>query len=325
MILAVTVGGCWRVSAQPADGSTGLFDVGDGRKLFLDCQGAGAPTVFIIPGKGSYAEAWNVVVPPDDPIRSSPYDIITQAKLVPSPDAVQPTVARTTQVCAYDRPNTRPDGDDRSTEVPQPHGIQQDVDDVVALIDAAQLPGPFVFVGHSYGGLVLDLLARTHPELVAGIVMADGVSEFLPAVGNPDQNAAFQRDSATPPEPGDEAVLMDDAFARIRAAPPLPVVPAVVLSSDKFAPPEALKPDNYTQAQIHQANSMLAAALGTVNIVSTGSGHNMMLYQPKFVADNIIDVVERVRQGGSPEPRDPRAPRPRPSRRAPRSADHVSR
>jgi pimeloyl-ACP methyl ester carboxylesterase len=34
-----------------------------------------------------------------------------------------------------------------------------------------------VFVAHSYGGLILDLLARTHPDLVAGIVMVDGVSE----------------------------------------------------------------------------------------------------------------------------------------------------
>ena len=297
-ILAVAVSGCGRVSAQPAGGSSGLFDVGDGRKLYLECQGAGGPTVFIIPGKGSYAEAWNFIVPLDDPIRASPYDIITQAKPEPSPDAVQPTVAKTTQVCAYDRPNTRPDGADLSTPVPQPHNVQQDVDDVVALIDAAQLPGPFVFVAHSYGGLVLDLLARTHPELIAGLVMVDGVSEFLPVVGNPAQNAAFERDSATPPEPGDEAVLMDDAFARIRAAPPLPAVPAVVLSSDKFAPPEALKPDNYTQAQIHEANSMLAAALGTTNVISTGSGHNMMLYQPKFVADNIIGVVDRVRQDG---------------------------
>ncbi len=93
------------------------------------------------PGKGSYAEAWNYVVPPDDPIRSSPYDIITQAKLRPSPDAVQPTVAKTTQVCAYDRPNTRPDGADRSTDVPQPHSVQQDVDDVVALINAAATAG----------------------------------------------------------------------------------------------------------------------------------------------------------------------------------------
>jgi pimeloyl-ACP methyl ester carboxylesterase len=294
-VLIVGAGGCGNVAADT--GPSGLFDVGDGRTLFLDCQGSGSPTVFVIPGKGSYAEAWNVVVPPDDPIRKSPYDIITQAKLAPSPDAVQPTVAKTTQVCVYDRPNTRPDGADRSTDVPQPHGVQQDVDDVVALIGAAQLPTPLVFVAHSYGGLILDLLARTHPELVAGIVMVDGVSECVMSVGSPAQNAAFERDSATPPEAGDEAVLMDDAFALIRNAPPLPRVPAIVISADKFAPPEALTPDNYTLAQIHEANDMLAAVLGTANVVANGSGHNVMLYQPQFVTDNIIDIVDRVRQG----------------------------
>ena len=41
----------------------------------------------------------------------------------------------------------------------------------------------------------LDLLARTHPELVAGIVMVDPMSEFLPTLGSPAQNAAFERDS----------------------------------------------------------------------------------------------------------------------------------
>jgi len=295
-ILAVLTGGCARSAADP--GPSGLFDIGDGRKLFLECQGAGSPTVFIIPGKGSYAEAWNYVVPPDDPIRSSPYDIITQAKLVPSSDAVQPTVAKTTQVCAYDRPNTRPDGVDRSTEVPQPHGLQQDVDDLVALIGASQLAGPFVFVAHSYGGLIADLLARTRPDLLAGLVMVDPVSEFLETVGSPAQNAAWERDSMTPPEPGDETVLVGEAIALVQSAPPLPRVPAVVLSSDKFASPEVLTPDNYTLAQIHQSNDMLAAALGTTNVVSNGSGHNMMLYQPKFVADNIIDIVERVRESG---------------------------
>jgi pimeloyl-ACP methyl ester carboxylesterase len=295
VIPAALAGGCARSAADP--GPTGLFDVGGGRQLYLDCQGTGAPTVFIIPGKGSYAEAWNVVVPPDDPIRSSPYDIITEARFLPSPAAVQPTVAKTTQVCVYDRPNTRPDGADRSTDAPQPHGVQQDVDDVVALINAAQLSTPMVFAAHSYGGLILDLLARTRPELVAGIVMVDGVSEFLPMVGSPAQNAAFERDSATAPAPGEEAVLMDDAFARIKDAPPLPRVPAIVLSADKFPAPENLTPENYTLAQIHQANDMLAAALGTTNVVANGSGHNVMLYQPKFVADSIIGIVDRVRQG----------------------------
>lgn len=294
LLAIVAVAGCFPASADP--GPSGLFDVGGGRQLFLDCQGQGSPTVFIIPGKGSYAEAWNYVVPPDDPIRSSPYDIITEAKLSSSPDAVQPTVAKTTQVCVYDRPNTRPDGADRSTDVPQPHSVQQDVDDVIALIGAAQLPTPMVFVAHSYGGLILDLLARTHPELVGGIVMVDGVSEFLMTLGTPAQNAAFERDSAAPPEPGGEGVLMNDAFARIQAAPPLPRVPAIVLSADKFAPPAALTPDNYTLAQIHEANDMLAAALGTTNVIADGSGHNMMLYQPKFVANNIIGIVDQVRR-----------------------------
>ncbi|MGO4445739.1 alpha/beta fold hydrolase [Mycobacterium sp. 2YAF39] len=298
LLALLLVAGCAKSSADPIGAPSGLFDVGQGRQLYLECQGEGAPAVFVIPGKGSYAEAWNYIVPPDDPIRASPYDIITEAQLEPSPDAVQPTVARTTRICVYDRPNTRPDGEDMSTPGPQPHGLQQDVDDVVALINAAQLPTPLVFVAHSYGGLVLDLLARTHPELVAGMVMVDGVSEFLMSLGNPAQNAAFQSDSATPPAPGDEAVMMDDAFSRISHAPPLPRVPSIVLSSAKFASPETLKPDNYTQAQIHQANSMLAAAMGTTNIVVPGAGHNVMLYEPKFVADTIIGIVDQVRRGG---------------------------
>lgn len=297
-MLIVVASGCARSSADPVDGPPGLFDLGDGKQLYLECQGSGSPAVFIIPGKGSYAEAWNYVVPPDDPIRASPYDIILEAKLTPSPAAVQPTVAKTTRVCAYDRPNTRPDGVDQSTPVPQPHTVQQDVDDLVALIQAAQLPGPLVFAAHSYGGLILDLLARTHPELVAGIVMVDGVSEFLPALGTAEQNAAWERNSMQPPEPGEEGVLILDAIAAVKDAPPLPHVPAIVLSADKFAAPEALTPDNYTLAQIHQANDLLAAALGTTNIIATGTGHNMMLYQPKLVADSIIGVVDQVRQAG---------------------------
>ena len=244
-----------------ADDLARLVDIGGGRSLYLNCQGDGSPTVFVIPGKGSYAEAWNAAVPAGDPIRSSPYDLIDQAAIAMTPDSAQPFVARTTRICVYDRPNTQPDGTDRSTPVPQPHTVQSDVDDVVKLIGAEQLPTPMVFVAHSYGGLVLDLLARQHPELVSGMVFSEPTSEFLWGLGRPDQNKAFNIDGQTIAA-GDEAILAADAFATIAAAPPLPRVPAIVLSADKFVAPTGLKPDNYTQAQIHQANDMLAAALG---------------------------------------------------------------
>ncbi len=74
-------------------------------------------------------------------------------------------------------------------------------------------------------------------------------------------------------------------------------MPAIVLSADRFPPPDQLTPENYTQAQIHQANDMLAAALGTAADVVPGSGHNVMLYQPAAVADAILRVVGEVRSG----------------------------
>lgn len=290
----VTVLAC--APAAFAQDFAGLVDIGGGRSLYLHCEGVGAPTVFVIPGAGSYAEAWNAAVVPDDPIRSSEYDQIEQAKIEPTPDAAQPLVARTTRICVYDRPDTRPDGADRSTPVAQPHTVQSDVDDVVRLISAAGLPTPMVFVAHSYGGLILDLLARQHPELVSGLVFSEPTSEFLPLVGRPDQNATFNVDGQIKP-PGEEAILPDDAFATIAAAPPLPRVPAIVLSADRFPAPAALKPDNYTQAQIRQANDMLAAALGTTNVIVPGTGHNQMLYQPQAIADQIVTVVDEVRNG----------------------------
>ncbi|MDX1889488.1 alpha/beta hydrolase [Mycolicibacterium sp. 050158] len=279
-----------------ADDVAGLVDIGGGRSLFLNCQGEGSPTVFVIPGKGGYAEAWNAAVLPDDPIRSSPYDLIEEAKLDLSPASTQPLVAKTTRICVYDRPDTRPDGDAKSTPVPQPHTVQSDVDDVVRLIGAAQLPTPMVFVAHSYGGLVLDLLTREHPELVSGLVFSEPTSEFLWSLGRPDQNEAFDADGQSVP-PGEEAILAQNAFATIAAAPPLPRVPAIVLSADRFSAPSALKPENYTQGQIRQANDMLAAALGTTNVVVPGTGHNQMLYRPQAIADEIVTVVDEVRTG----------------------------
>ena len=292
-LIGVAVVACGHTGAPPP--RSGSIDIGNGRTLFLDCQGSGTPTVFIIPGKGSYAEVWNVVVPQDDPIRSSPYDIIEQAKLTPSQNATQPLVAKTTRVCSYDRPNTRPDGPDRSSPVRQPHSLQDDVDDVVALIAAAHLSGPFVIVAHSYGGLIADLLTRTHPELVRSLVLVDPVSEFLPAVGGTAQNAGFNRDGQIPAGPEGEGVLFEDAFNRINAAPALPNIPAAVLSSDKFPPPDQLTPENYTQDQIHRSNDMLAAELHTANRIVANSGHNVMLCAPQVVADTVVGMAARAR------------------------------
>jgi hypothetical protein len=58
------------------------------------------------------------------------------------------------EVCAYDRPGA-PHLDQtfsRSDPVPQPTSPQNGVDDLVALLKAADVPGPYVLVAHSFSG-----------------------------------------------------------------------------------------------------------------------------------------------------------------------------
>lgn len=55
-----------------------------------------------------------------------------------------------------------------------------------------------------------------------------------------------------------------------------------------------LKPDNYTHAQIHRANDVLAADLDTTHVIVPGTEHNQMLYQPKAVADHVLAIVNEV-------------------------------
>ena len=114
-LLAATVGVIVALATAPpalAQDFAGLVDIGGDRSLYLNCQGsavAGSPTVFVVPGMGSYAQAWNASIPPTDPVRAQPYDLVDEAAIdYPTDLAVQPIVARTTRICSYDRPDTRP-------------------------------------------------------------------------------------------------------------------------------------------------------------------------------------------------------------------------
>jgi pimeloyl-ACP methyl ester carboxylesterase len=59
------------------------------------------------------------------------------------------------------------------------------------LLAAAGIPGPYVLVGHSLGGLVDLLYARTYPDQVAGLVGVDGVVPGERQLLSPQQWAAF--------------------------------------------------------------------------------------------------------------------------------------
>jgi hypothetical protein len=99
--------------------------------------------VVLIAGKGVGADDWFQVLDPADPAHKAPGDNVGAglSNLHRSDDAVFPSVARFTRVCAYDRPDTRLEGEDRSTPRRQPHSVDLDVADLHALFTALRDQG----------------------------------------------------------------------------------------------------------------------------------------------------------------------------------------
>jgi pimeloyl-ACP methyl ester carboxylesterase len=84
---------------------------------------------------------------------------------------VQPEVAKTTRVCAYDRA-----GLGWSESSPQPRDAQHIAAELHALLHNSHTPGPYVLVGWSFGGLYVRAYARQYPEDAAGVVLLDSSS-----------------------------------------------------------------------------------------------------------------------------------------------------
>jgi pimeloyl-ACP methyl ester carboxylesterase len=195
---------------------TGLVDISGGRKMYLECRGAGSPTVFIVPGGKAAADDWTKELP------------------------VFSDVATFTRVCAYDRPGTPlADGSpSRSDPVPMPITVADSVADIHALVAAAKIETPFVIVGHSYGGLIARLYAMTYPDDVDGLVLVDALSEFLRAAESAEewahQKVILDGDLTEILKlyPDIERADADPSFDELLAAPPLQPMPLIVLSAD---------------------------------------------------------------------------------------------
>ena len=288
-------------AAEPAtmDDYAGLVDIG-GRSLYLGCHGTGSPTVILVSGYRASGRFWS-----DDLLQ---------------PDAprtmVLPGVAQTTRVCAYDRPGTVASiGEDdfvsRSDPITQPRTSMEIVAELHALLQAAEVPGPYVLAGHSMGGFFSRLYASTYPDEVVGLVLVDAYSEQTETLMTPEQWEAMGQlsreqgsDTVVPiPGYGDLETIgfgADNAVVREAvAASPLPPMPLAVLAHGK--PIIVLdETQGFTTAEWEALQEASHENLATLVpqarfSVASESGHDIHQDQPELVIEAIRQVVAGVR------------------------------
>jgi pimeloyl-ACP methyl ester carboxylesterase len=240
-----------------------------------------------------------------------------------APDQKGPTVyediEKMTRVCAYDRPGV-PHLDQtlsRSDPVPQPTSAKSGANDLVALLKAANVPGPYVLVAHSFGGTIARVFAGEHPDEVKGIVFVDVLTPELRAHMTPEEWKIEKRLNARSAEalaayPDQERQDFDETLDQTAAAPTLRPMPVVVLSaSDKWGdlvpklvqagevPPDI--PLDFgaviDRAQTAAHNELAALVPGAVHITDTHSGHNIMIDNAPVVIQAIRMAVDAVRAG----------------------------
>lgn len=117
--------------------------------LHLVCSGEGEPLVILDAGLGNDSSIWS---------------------------RVQPELARSTRVCAYDRAGLGTSG-----LAPRPHSSELMAEELHDLLRAAHVPAPYVLVGHSLGGANIRYFAARHPQDVVGMVLVDAATEQQPS------------------------------------------------------------------------------------------------------------------------------------------------
>ena len=113
----------------------------DGHVMHIYCTGAGNPTIILEAGAYSDSTEWYWV---------------------------QRQMSSTNRVCSYDRA-----GYGWSEPVAGSRDGLQLVHELHSLLQAANVPGPYVMAGHSLGGVTAPIYAAEYPNEVLGLVLVD--------------------------------------------------------------------------------------------------------------------------------------------------------
>lgn len=267
----------------------------DGRALFAERIGDGTPIVVFEAGMGGSRNSWG---------------------------AIAPVIGERTTSVVYDR-----SGLGRSA--PDPSGVRdlaRLTDDLVDVLGALG-DGPFVLVGHSWGGPIIRGAAAALPDRIAGLVLVDPTDErcdlffskanerqarWAPGIMNVMArvgllNRAAGKLAANLPEPwatnmrsedGTRASIVEQLaelepstrdLQRLRDEPlTLPDVPVTIISGAKPGRMERGRRPELIAAHVGSATALPQGR----HVLAQESSHYIPFTEPAVVIDEIVRILD---------------------------------
>jgi pimeloyl-ACP methyl ester carboxylesterase len=237
-------------------------------------------------------------------------------------DVVQQEVAKATRVCTYDRA-----GWGWSEAGPLPRDATQFAKELHTLLQNANIPGPYVMVGHSLGGFAVRVFVHEYASEVAGVVLIDSMSprQFTQSQDGVQSQIGTQSQPFSLP-----AMLARFGIVRLIARP-LGIMPSVPSEENAYfsrmvSPQSAQTLTNESQGM--PASSAEASAVQTFGDLSlivltaklneisgwqewqtellqlssnsqqlfTESDHNIHFEEPESAIAAILQMVQQVRE-----------------------------
>lgn len=260
------------VTATTAPRPTATIDAltgAAGERMHIRCVGQGATTVLLISGFGGGAEGWATI---------------------------EPAIAPRARVCSYERPGTGTSDPATSTAT-----FTTQATDLHALLSTVGEPGPYVVVGHSFGGAEAVTFASLFADEVTGLVLVDASPATWPSAlcGVPDDGsdaAAMLRGLCGSFAPTGNSERLDavTAFAEVARIVSLGSLPlAVITATHRELPADLAAPEvarlNEAWHQGQQAWMALSTDAHLVSVEHTG--HHIEIDQPGVVIDEITRLL----------------------------------
>jgi pimeloyl-ACP methyl ester carboxylesterase len=255
-------------SIEAQDSREQKIDLG-GYHLHAITSSAGAPTVVFESGMGEDLTTWK---------------------------DIQPAIAKSTRTFMYDRA-----GLGQSDPSKRSRDAKQMARELHALLHKAEVPGPYLLVGHSLGGWIITLFAHLYPKEVAGLVLVDPAYQEtrLRARMTAQQWVEREKAIAQYTDGMTKARQMEKDSSTLSGeqalqAFPMPKVPIVLLTGTRTNsdfPSSMLEKE--VKMQVHQ--EWITRVPWTEHIMVYESRHYIQNEAPATVISSIHKVLEKAR------------------------------